>query len=188
MPSIIDYPNVLRRLESEGLKCNYPNGGSFGFPTGAQVRGWLGPVDDTIRPEMRAHTRNVPEPFDANLAQWAWRAWRQLLPGSVWVMPASHWSFELTHGNQRWLPGLLMKAGIDSALLIGRADASVIEFLPPEEEAFRAFLGGLLNGLTGSDFTLAFPGRGVVCIVHHHKQLWWVSMSQQTVMRLDGIE
>ena len=49
MPSIIDYPTVLERLESEGLKCHYPNGGSFGFPKGGQVRGWLGPADETIQ-------------------------------------------------------------------------------------------------------------------------------------------
>src|SRR5271167_4369083 len=102
MPTIIDYPIVLRRLESEGFKCHYPNGGSFGFPMGGQVRGWMGPVDETVRPEMRLLARSVKEPFEENLAKWAARAWRQILPGNVWLMPASHWSFELTHGNQSW--------------------------------------------------------------------------------------
>jgi hypothetical protein len=27
--------------------------------------------------------------------------------------------------------------------------------------------------LLGSDFTLAFVGKPVLCTVHHHKQLWW---------------
>jgi hypothetical protein len=184
MPSIIDYPIVLRRLESEGLKCHYPNGGSFGFPAGGQVRGWVGPVDETIRPEMRANVRSVKEPFEENLAEWALRAWRLVLPGNVWVMPASHWSFELSHGNQQWLPGLLKKVGIDSGLLIGRTDAAAIEFVPAEEEGFGVLLEGLLGGLTGSDFVLVFPGRGVVCTVHHHKQLWWVSVDQQVLRGL----
>lgn len=187
MPNIIDYPIVLRRLESEGLKCHYPNGGSFGFPAGGEIRGWVGPADETIRPEMKGKTRSVKEPFEETLAEWASRAWRQILPGNVWVMPASHWSFELTHGNQRWLPGLLRGAGVDSGLLIGRTDAAAIEFLPSEEEGFRGFLGGILHGLTGSDFVLVFPGRGTVCTVHHHKQLWWVSVNQQVVRGLDGI-
>lgn len=187
MPSIIDYPIVFLRLESEGLKCHYPNGGSFGFPNGGQVRGWIGPADETIRAEMREHVRSANEPFEENLAEWAVRAWREILPGNVWVMPASHWSFELTHGNQAWLPGLLTRAGIDSGLLIGRTNAAAIEFLPAEEGGFRALLAGLLGGLTGSDFVLAFPGRDTVCTVHHHKQLWWVSIDQQTVRGLDAI-
>ena len=185
--AIIDYPIVLRRLESEGLKCHYPNGGSFGFQTEGEIRGWVGQTDETIRPEMKGKTRSVIEPFEANLVEWASRAWRQLLPGIVWVMPASHWSFELTHGNQRWLPGLLMEVGVDSGLLIGRTDAAAIEFLPSEDGVFSTLLGGLLHGLTGSDFTLVFPGRGTVCTVHHHKQLWWVSVDQQIVRGLDGI-
>jgi hypothetical protein len=187
MPNIIDYKIVLRQLESEGLKCHYPNGGSFGFPAGGEVRGWLGPADDSIRAEMKGNTRSVKEPFEANLVEWASRAWRRILPGEVWVMPASHWSFELTHGNQGWLPGLLLSVGVDSSLLIGRTDAAAIEFLLSEEERFQAFLAGLLRGLTGSDFMLAFPGRGTVCTVHHHKQLWWVSVDQPTVRGLDGI-
>jgi hypothetical protein len=187
MPNVIDYPIVLRRLESEGLKCHYPNGGSFGFPAGGEVRGWVGPADETIRPEMKGNTRSVNEPFEANLVEWASRAWGRVLPGNVWVMPASHWSFELTHGNQQWLPGLLAKVGVDSGLLIGRTDATTIEFLPSEDEGFRTLLGGLLRGLTGSDFTLTFPGRKTVCTVHHHKQLWWVSDDQQVVRGLDEI-
>jgi hypothetical protein len=187
MPNIIDYPIVLRQLESEGLKCHYPNGGSFGFAARGKVRGWLGPPDETIRAEMSGTTRSVKEPFEENLVEWASRAWRGILAGNVWVMPASHWSFELTHGNQQWLPGLLAKAGVDSGLLIGRTDATAIEFLPTEDKGFRTLLGGLLHGLTRSDFTLVFPGRGTVCTVHHHKQLWWVSVEQQMVRGLDEI-
>ena len=189
MPSIIDYQIVLERLESEGLKSNYYNGGSFGFPpaAGAQIRGWVGPSDETIRPEMLLHTRGVKSPFETNLTHWTLRSWRQLLPGNIWVMPASHWSFELTHGNQQWLPELLMMVAIDPGLLIGRTDAAAIEFLPSEEKPFGIFIERLLGDLTSSDFTLAFPGRGTVCTIHHHKQLWWVSIDQQVISGLDAI-
>lgn len=189
MPSIVDYAIVLQTLESEGLVCQYFNGGSFGFPEDAvaRIRGWLGPPDETIRPEMRPRTRMVKEPFEANLAEWAARAWLSILPGNVWVMPASHWSFELTHGNRQWLRDLLKAAGIEPGLIIGRTNASAIEFLPEEQLAFRVLIEGLLKGLTASDFTLVFPGRATVCTLHHHKQLWWVSTDQQTVSKLDGI-
>ena len=82
------------------------------------------------------------------------------------------------------MPELLTKVGVEPGLLIGRANAAAIEFSPSEEDPFRVFLEGLLNGLTGSDFVLVFPGRGTICTVHHHKQLWWVSINQQTVLSL----
>jgi len=189
MPSIIDYPIVLQRLTSQGMNCHYYNGGSFGFPAaaGAMVRGWLGPPDETIKPAARENTRNVPEPFEATLADWASRVWQQVLLGNIWVMPASHWSFELTHGNESWLPSLLKAISIDSGLLIERTNAAAIEFLPSEDRHFKTLVQGLLSGLTASDFTLAFPGHPAVCMIHHHKQLWWVSTDQQIARFLDEI-
>jgi hypothetical protein len=136
---------------------------------------------------MRPNVRGVSEPFAANLANWAAQAWQRLLPGSLWVLPASHWSFELTHGSQHGLSDLLVAAGIDSTLLIGRTNAAAIQFLPPEDRRFRQFIEGLLHGLVSSDFTLVFPGRATICTVHHHKQLWWVSIDQQIVSGLDAI-
>jgi hypothetical protein len=188
MPSIIDYQVVFDRLTAQGLECHYFNGGSFGFGAAGEVRGWIGPPDGTIRPELGKFTRRVPEPFAATLAQLAVRAWRQVLPGNVWVMPASHWSYELNHGGREWLGGLLGGFGIDFSLLIGRTNAAAIEFLPGEEAGFEDFVRGLLAGLTASDFALAFPGRAAACTVHHHQQLWWVTNVQQLAMRLDGID
>ena len=60
---------------------------------------------------MRANARNVNEPFEANLADWALQAWRLILPGNVWMMPASHWSFELTHGNRELDAGIADEGG-----------------------------------------------------------------------------
>jgi len=189
MPTLIDYPLVLHQLQSEGLKCHYYNGGSFGFPAAAnpQIRGWLGPPDETIRPEMRLLTRNLNDPYEATLSDWASHAWQQFLPGTVWIMPASHWSFELTHGNQSWLPDLLTSIGIDPGLLIERTNASAIEFLLNEDSLFRTFIQGLLTNLTASDFTLVFPSRKTVCTLHHHKQLWWVTTDQLVVRGLDSL-
>jgi hypothetical protein len=190
MPCIIDYAIVLRQLQSEGLKCHYYNGGSFGFAdsAGAQVRGWVGPPDETIRLEMKRWVRGVGEPHVNRLADWAARAWKGVLSGNVWIMPASHWSFELEHGNQAWLPWLLREIGINPSLLIGRTNAAAIEFQPAEEQPFCRLIEGLLDGLAASDFTLAFPGRKTVGILHHHKQLWWMTMNDLIARGLDGIE
>ncbi|MGA2442033.1 MAG: hypothetical protein ABSH08_13850 [Tepidisphaeraceae bacterium] len=188
MPTIVDYQIVLDRLTSQGLECHYYNGGSFGFGPAAEVRGWIGPPDGTIRPELDKFARRVAAPFGATLAGLAVRAWRQVLAGNVWVMPASNWSYELNHGSREWLPGLLGDCGIDFSLLIGRTNAAAIEFLPGEEAGFEGFVGGLLAGLTTSDFALAFPGRAAVCTVHHHQQLWWVTNNRQLAMLLDGID
>jgi hypothetical protein len=187
MPSIIEYQVVLDRLTAEGLECHYYNGGSFGFGAAAEVRGWIGPPDGTIKPELAKFTRSVPEPFAANLAELAARAWHDLLPGNVWVMPGSHWSYELNYGSRDWLPGLLGGCGIDCGLLIGRSNAAAIEFVPGEEAGFEDFVRGLLAGLSVSDFALAFPGRGTTCTIHHHKQLWWITNNQQLALQLDGI-
>src|SRR5208282_4610188 len=153
MPSIIDYSFVLQQLESDGLRCNYFNSGSFGFAadTTTWIRGWVGPPDDTIRPGMKHTIRTVPEPYEENLAKAAVRAWRELLPGNAWVMPASHWSFELEHGNRHWLPGLLEAIGIDSNGLSSRTNAAAVEFQAGDERLFEQISAGLLHALTGSD-------------------------------------
>lgn len=189
MPTIVDYSIVLERLTSEGLVCHYYNGGSFGFAAeaGAEIRGWVGSRDETIRKEMLVHVREVKPPVEAILVEWACEAWGRIFPGDIWVMPASHWSFELSHGNQSWLAGLLGEVGIDSGLLIGRTNAAAIAFMPGEDDGFKRLLRGLLKGLTSSDFVLAFPGRCAVCTLHHHKQLWWVSTNRQAVRLLDEI-
>jgi hypothetical protein len=189
MPSIVDYPAVLQRLESDGLKCNYYNGGSFSFPaiTNPQIRGWIGQPDPSIRPEMQNSIRLIPEPYEAELTTRAAQAWRELLPGTAWIMPAAHWSFELEHGNRQWLPDLLKTIAINSADLFHRTNAAAIEFTSSDAPLFEQFLAGLLHALTGSDFTLAFPGRPAIATIHHHKQLWWVTSNQQLAVGLDKI-
>src|SRR5438552_14823325 len=99
---IIDYPIVLERMKATGLVCNYYKGGSFGFPkdSNAQIAAWVGPDDPTIRPEMRPHIRQIAPPFAPSLSDLANRVWLELIGGPVWVIPASHWAFELDFGSR----------------------------------------------------------------------------------------
>jgi hypothetical protein len=187
VPRIIEYAIVLERLTADGLKCHYPNGGAFGFDSGAEVRGWIGPADETIKPAARALAQNVAEPYEANLAAAAVRAWQEYLPGDVWVMPAAHWAYELSDGSRDWLPGAIEKLGLDPGLLKDRTSAAAIEFSIGETLEFQGFLQRLLERLQQSDFTLAFAGRQTVCAVHHHKQLWWVTADTRVVGGLDTL-
>lgn len=189
MPRIIDYPVVLRSLSGQGMRCNYHNGGSFGFPaeSGALVRGWIGPADSTILPELRPMVRQISPPFEASLAQGAALAWQRYLPGVLWVMPASHWSYELRHGSGEWLAEAVRAVGLDPNILVQLADAAALEFSPHETPQLRQFAQRLLEGLVGSDFVLAFSGRQTVCTVHHHKQLWWTTRDATAAKGLDTL-
>src|ERR1019366_10082926 len=112
------------------------------------------------------------------------RAWLNCLPGNVWVMPKSHWAYELQFGSREWMPGLLEKMGIDSRLLVDRNNAAAIEFASGEIDLFRQFVQGLLEMLHGSDFLLAFGSYKTVCTIHSHKQLWWTTANAQIAMEL----
>jgi hypothetical protein len=172
VPGIIDYAVVLARLTEGGLRCNYPNSGAFGFAPAAEVlvRGWIAGPDSSIKPELARAAQIVANPAEA-----AARAWQAVLAGPVWIMPASHWHFELHDGSRDWLAGVLGEIGVDAKTLENRADGSAIESGAQEVPAFTRLLAALLENLRVSDFTLAFPGRPVICLAHHHKQLWWTS-------------
>ena len=189
MPCVVDYPIVLAQLRQQGLVCLYHNSGAFGFPREipTQSRGWIGPADDSIQLLARSLTRPVPQPYEANLAAMAERAWLNCLPGNVWVMPKSHWAYELQFGSREWMPGLLEKMGIDSRLLVDRNNAAAIEFASGEIDLFRQFVQGLLEMLHGSDFLLAFGSHKTVCTIHSHKQLWWTTANAQIAMELDRV-
>jgi hypothetical protein len=189
MPAIVEYPAVLRQLTGQGLICNYPNGGSFGFPPKSKphIRAWVGPPDWTIKRTMRKLTRQVPPPYEANLAELAQRAWENLFPGNLWLMPGSHWSFELHHGSGDWLPGLIQTLSLDPIQLATHTDGAAIQFVPDESALFRNFAQSLLNQLHSSDYCIAFPGHAAVCAIHHHKQLWWVTPDPALIARLDQL-
>lgn len=187
MARVVDYDTVLQRLTGQGLKSLYYNSGSFGFPPGVQTQtvGWVGPPDPTIRPEAVPFTRQFPAPYEVSLRRHAVRGWQELLPGVVWVTPRSHWAYELDFGSPAWMPDALGQVGVDSEVLAPLTTGAAIEFAANEVDAFSTFLDALLANLSGSsDFQLAWPGRPVVCTVHHHKQLWWTTPDDALHARL----
>ena len=190
MPRIVDYPLVADRLTREGLVSLYPNSGAFGFPpeAGAASVGWIGPDDPSIRPASLPLTRRVPPPHEAMLATLATRVWKEHLSGAeAWVLPTSHWAYELTFGSHEWLPELLSSCGISPDILRDRHDGSALRFSPDEAPGFEKLISGLLLRLFGSDFQIAWPGCPAVCTVHHHKQLWWSTTDPRLVARLDEL-
>jgi hypothetical protein len=177
VPWIVDYTRVLQQMRDQGFKSLYYNSGAFGFEEGVATRsvGWVGPEDPSLKPEAREMTCPVPAPYERELSVRVVRALREMFPGKVWVMPKSHWAYELDYGSRDWLPALLEHAGVDAGLLQKRTNASAVEFSLHETEGFSHLVEGLLRMLLGSDFALAFPGYPVVCTLHHHKQVWWTS-------------
>jgi hypothetical protein len=186
VPWIVDYARVLQQMADQGFKSLYYNSGAFGFEAGVLTEsvGWIGGDDPSLRPEARALARKVPAPIERELTSRVLRAIREMFPGNVWVMPKSNWAYELDFGSRDWLPALLEHAGVDSGLLQTRTNASAIEFGRHEGESLAHLVEGLLRMLLGSDFALAFPGRPVVCTLHHHKQVWWTSTDPGLIQSL----
>jgi hypothetical protein len=191
MPRIVDYAGVRDRLLGGGFVSLYHNSGAFGFPRQADVKmlGWIGPEDGTIRPEMKSFVRAVPPPYAANLAGMLVMA-RRHLPGEAWLMPKSHWHFELHDGHPELLESLLPEIGIDADVLRERNDGSAIAFGADEDEVLRRAIERLFEGMRQSDFLVSFPdaadaGTRAVCTVHHHKQLWWQTTSSELIQALE---
>jgi hypothetical protein len=189
VPSIINYSMVLETLERSGLRCVYPNSGAFGIPPGTpnHILGWAARDDSTIRPEVRSSLRIIPDPAGPTLAALLTRAWHQHFPGPLWLMAASHWAYELQFGGADWLPSLLGKHGVQSEMLRTRTDGSAIEFQPHEGDSLTAIVEELFDRLVASDFTIAFPGRTVVALLHHHQQIWWQTSNQAIWESLDTV-
>jgi hypothetical protein len=188
LPAIIDYSSVQARMKSAGLVCNYHNSGAFGFSAKSKViiYGWIGPGDATIKPTLLEQVKMVTAPYESNLAQLAALVWETVLPGTVWIMPMSHWHFELHDGSRDWMPQALQEISVDPKQLEDRADGSALEFVIAEKESFTRLLTGLFTNLRVSDFLLAFPDRPVVCMVHHHKQLWWQTTDPMLAGAIDA--
>src|SRR5215204_2958909 len=117
--SIIEYPNALRELGQQGLVCNYFNGGAFGFARGVNVHvcGWIAADDATIHPQLRPLVRHIPPPAEEKMSLAATTAWQKEFPGPAWIMPLSHWAFELDFGSKSWLPDFIQSISFDPKLL-----------------------------------------------------------------------
>jgi hypothetical protein len=182
---VVDYADVLKQVERLGLRCVYYNTGALGFPADEpqHIVGWLGPVDATIRPAMLAHAQHVEPPFPQNLAAALKAKWPSVIDGEAWLMPKSHWAFELDHGNGPWLTPALTAIGVDAENLRPRTDAAAIVFQPGEAGIF-PLIERLLENLKQSDFAILFPDHRTLLTIHHHQQLWWQMADVELAGRL----
>jgi hypothetical protein len=187
MPKIIDYQTVLDRLTKQGLKSLYHNSGAFGFSSGVETvsRGWIGPEDASIRESARAMVRNVSEPYAQRMTELTILLWRECLSGAVWIMPKSHWSYELEFGSREWLAKVLEQIGVDAAALAPLNNAPAIEFVDGDVDQLGFFVRELLARLVGSDFQMVFPGRDTICTIHTRTQLWWTTGDSTVAQKLD---
>jgi hypothetical protein len=189
MPKVLDYGEAMELLRARRIACVYPHSGALGFEADVATHsvGWIGPDDPTIRPDVRRITHSVSPPFETNLARLLVSAWQEILPGVAWVMPASHWAFELDFGSASWLPDVLRDIGVDPAQLEPLTTGAPIEFAPDESAAMEQLACALLERLAQSDFTIAFPDHPVICRLHHHKQLWWTGADALVIDALRAI-
>jgi hypothetical protein len=189
MPTVVEYASVLQQLQARGMRCLYHNSGAFGFPPSAITfhRGWIGPHDGSIRDSAVAFLRQANEPFAEHLTSLLIQTRRQMLPGPVWAMPKSHWTYELDYGSSKWMPTLLGEIGVDASALAGLNNAAAIEFSDHEDALLEQFSNRLLSNLKGSDFCLVFPDRATICTVHSHVQLWWTTADPAVIAGLDRL-
>lgn len=174
---IIDYQHVLQTARELGFKCVYYNSGAFAYPpdrvNDVRIVGWLGPEDPTIRSDLPATLVQVHPPFEAHLSEKLIRIRDRRIDGPVWVLPKSHWAFELDPVHGVWLTEALEKLGVDPGLLQNRPNAAAIEFSSQESAELGELVRQLLTHLSQSDFAILFPRHTHLVTIHHHKQLWW---------------
>jgi hypothetical protein len=178
VPTIVDYSIVQRTAAEIALVSLYHNSGSFGFAPGVATEhvGWIAQPDATLRPGMRDAARQAQPPYPQNLAGAVARAVLLLGPAAVWLLPSSHWAYELRFGGD-WVAKLLNQLSIDPANLRDRADGSAIAFAPAEVPILSIAIATMLENLpaTNSDFALLTPPLRLVGMVHHHQQIWWTT-------------
>jgi hypothetical protein len=170
------------------MRSLYHNSGAFGFDPAVPTRsiGWIGPADPTIRNAAKPFTRQIPPPYTENLLRLTESAW-QIIGGPAWLMPMSHWAYELQFGNPDWLSSTLQNAGIDPGPLAASNQAAAVEFLPSESAEFAAMIGQLLKNLKNSDFVLYFSDRPILAALHHHRQIWWSSTDAALIAELSSL-
>jgi hypothetical protein len=178
VPTIVDYSIVQQTAAEMGLVSLYHNSGAYGFGAGAAVGhvGWIGQPDATLRASARDSARQVRPPYPENMATGVEHFARMLKPSAVWLLPASHWAYELRFGGQ-WVGQLLDQLNLEASALRDRADGSAIAFMADEMTILSTVIATLLEKLPagGSDFSLLAPPRRVVGMIHHHQQVWWTT-------------
>ena len=116
-----------------------------------------------------AQIARVAAPYELNLSNALVRAWQKYLPGVAWVLPKSHWSFELHHAQRPALHEALRTLQIDIADLAPLPNAAAIAFEPDEADTFGPFVETILAQDVASDFAVLFPNHPAVVTLHHHK-------------------
>src|SRR5687768_10952853 len=126
MARIIDYPDVQKTMQENGFVSLYHNSGAFGFAewTAVESVGWITADDPTIREAARALTRNVDPAQLILLLKQACES----VKDEAWLMPKSHWHYELHFGNRELLEEILPTIAIGPASLRERNDGSAIAF------------------------------------------------------------
>ncbi len=150
------------------------------------MRGWIGPPDASIRQAARSIVRQAEAPFDIHLISGLVNAWKTMLPGVVWLMPKSHWAYELEFGHRELLYPVLQQIGVNPTLLEPLNTASAIEFTDAEQPALEYMVKELLNRLVSSDFQIVFPGFSTICTLHTRCQLWWTTTDARLIDFLDA--
>lgn len=175
MAAIVDYAIVLQTLTAQGLKCLHYNGGVFGFLQDTPVRhvGWLTGDDPTLTAVARASAHLVSPPTSSTLSRGLIETWTSNLAGPLWILPGSHWAYELTYGGQKKLADLLNRLSIAPDSLSNRTTADAIAFELSDIEPAMAFCTHLLDLLNVTDFTAIWPQSRVTALLHHHRQIWW---------------
>jgi hypothetical protein len=189
MPTIVDYPTVLDLLTRQGLKSLYHNSGAFGFGSDVATtsRGWVGPVDPSIRASAMPIVRHMLPPYAQTMTDLMIQLWQSDLPGPVWVMPKSHWAYELEFGSREWLPDLLQRIGVDSTRLLRLNNAAALAFSPEEIQPLQLLVRELLCYLVGSDFQMVFFNHRTICTIHSRQQLWWTTADPIIVQRMESL-
>jgi hypothetical protein len=187
MPKVIDYAVVLAQLRQQGLKSLYHNSGAFWFLDGVETfsRGWIGAADASISETATPLVRHAAEPFAENLASLLVQFWQRRPSGAIWIMPKSHWAYELQFGSREWLAKLLEGVGIDSGMLSPLNHAAAIEFEFAESARVQQVVQALLDHLVGSDFQLVFADCRTICTIHSRTQLWWTTVDAAVAAELD---
>ena len=189
MPRIVAYPDVLQALSSQGYQSLYYNSGAFGFDADVPTisRGWIGEPDPSIREAARAILCQVNPPVARQLSSRLIQVWLRYLAGPLWLMPRSHWAFELEYGCRHWLPQAMEKLGIDPRALGSLNTAPALEFKLDEATQLEGLLEQLLLHLNQSDFQLVFCDRQTICTIHSRRQLWWTTADAKVAAGLDRV-
>lgn len=200
MPVIIDYSIVRQTLQAAGLECLYHNSGSWGYPPPAHstspspspllgkeifTLGLLLADDPTLRQQARPMAKLIDKPVPASLAYHVLGALAGLSQ-PLWLMPGSHWAYELTFGTPPMTDWLEQAGLTDAQQLTARNDGSAVAFSPAEFSKLAGVLSQFWSFRTDSDYRLYAPNGQAIVHVHHHRQAWVLTPNEGIIKILSN--